>query len=205
MGENNVIVITRDNFLHVLQLSDVQQNFKDRSEIDQLYKVLLDFLMAEKALKDIPEDQIHFREIALRIPGTPIHIRLSGVLRERLEDFIALYLILTGLAEGNWVKITASVIIGLIGKVASLKKDLGERCIIDSLGEIKQRTDREICINLFGRECRYPTANCQFMKQDEPVCQFEPNALRITLEALEKRQILKKENNVEPFIWGIVF
>ena len=112
---------------------------------------------------------------------------------------------LSGLAEGNWVKITASVVAGLAGKVSSLKTHLGERCIVESLGEASPRTDRGICINLFGKQCRYPRAKCQFMKQDDPTCQFKLKAVTMTLESLEQRKILKRETNVEPFIWGIIF
>lgn len=205
MKKNDITVITRDNFIHVLQLPDIQQKLKERSEIDHLYNALLEFLTSEGALTDTLQDQTQLRELAIRIPGTPVHVRLSGVLRDKLEDFVALYLILSGVAEGNWVKITASVVIGLANKVSILRKHLGERCVVESLGEVSPRDDKSICLNLFGKRCRYPQSHCQFMKQDNLICQFELEAVSITLESLEKRKILKKETNVKPFIWSIVF
>lgn len=198
------VVITRENFFSQLELKKYQQRFTGSNNIDHFYKSLLDFLINDESILEMPEDKIQLSELAIRIPGTPVHVKLSGLLRDKVTDFIAIYLVLSGIEQGNWLKITASAVVELMGRCKILRKKFGERCIVYSLGEVSHRTIKEICLNLYGKDCRYKNAGCQFNTKKNNLCNFELDAIKETVEYLECKKILKKENSAEPIIWSVV-
>ncbi len=201
---DDFVAITREDFFGQLDLKEYQKRFKGSDSLDHLYRSVLDFLADDGSMMETRADEIQYRELAIRIPGTPVHVRLSGLLRDKIADFIALYLVLSGIEQGNWPKITASAVVELMGRCRILRKKYGERCVVYSLGEISHRTSKEICLNLYGKDCRYKDAGCQFETQKARLCKFELEDIRKTMEYLEDKKILKKENSVEPIIWSIV-
>lgn len=203
MSASTQAVITRDTFLDQLGLTELSSKIRDRREGDRIYEAVLDFLQAEDALDPRDASMGQVRELNLMIPGTPLHVRLTSELKEKLNGLMIIALILLGVGQGVWPTVGTAVLAGLVAKITRLRKEYGELCIAESLGEIAKRSDESICVNLYGRPCRYPSAKCQFMKSEGQTCLFGLAQIRQTLTALETKDILRRENSVEPFIWKI--
>jgi hypothetical protein len=56
--------------------------------------------------------------------------------------------------------------------------------------------------------CRYPEACCVFThfskKYKRNTCKIQNIQIAQTLQEMEKKNIVRKENNVEPYEWGII-
>ncbi|HEX9668260.1 MAG TPA: hypothetical protein VGC93_02140 [Thermoanaerobaculia bacterium] len=197
------VVITRDTFLGQLGLMDLSSRIRDRREGDEVYKAVLGFLQAENAVELREASGGQVRELNLMIPGTPLHVRLTSELKEKLNGLMIIALILLGIGQGAWPTVGTAVLAGLVAKITKLRKEYGELCIVESLGEVAKRSDESVCTNLYGRPCRYPNAACQFMKSEGQTCLFGLAEIKQTLTALEARDVLRRENSVEPFIWKV--
>jgi hypothetical protein len=200
-----MIVVDRETFFDQLGLRNVKARIRDRKEGDRVCATIIEFLRAEGVieLEESSEDQL--RELNLMIPGTSLHVALTSELKVKLKDLALIALILLGIGQGAWPAVAAGLLTNLIAKISTVRKQYGERCILESLGEINQRSREAICVNLYGHPCRYPRAGCQFMKPEGETCGFGLDGIQQTLHSLEAREIIRRENSVEPFIWKIVF
>ena len=205
MSASEKKTISRDNFIDTLGISYVRKKLEDKAKVDNLYLLLVEFIQTEcddtqQGISKSNENSLDFK-----IPGVPIHFNLTQLLKIKIESFVSAFLILNGVSEGNFTKIGAGVVVGLITKINLLKKKYGELCVVESLSEIENKTSKEICLNLYGKECRYPNQNCQFENIESQSCKFGIEAIEETLNFLETKQILKKTNIVDPIFWKIIF
>ena len=198
------VLISRDTFLDVLQLQAAREKLRERERIDDLYLALVDFLsdQDESPVIDLPQ-AYEPRGLDLKVPGMPVHINLSRFIFDKLESFVAAYLIIDGATQDNYMKVTAAIVVGFMNKLTYLRKHYGELCAVESLAEVATKGTKDVCLNLFGKPCRYPKANCQFLEKEMGVCNFELKAIEQTLEALGKKSVVEKANNSEPIIWKI--
>jgi hypothetical protein len=197
--QTNKRVLTRDNFVKVLNLKKVTAHVKNREQRDILYGAILEVLASENAISKAPQS-VGAKDLALQIPGTGVHIRLTETLRQCVADVVTAFLLLppdrraasAGIAVLNRIRANVSV----------ARKASGERCILDVIGEVDQSTAGSICLQLLGLPCRYLTAGCQHMK-GTGVCGFQLATVNDVLKVLEAKKVLQKNNINEPHSWVV--
>lgn len=195
--------INRDNFLEKLGFSHVRERLLERAKISHLYAELVDFLQKNGVEIMVGSEKLDSRQLDFKIPSTPIHFNLTSFIKDKIEAFISIFLILDGASEDNYLKIGSGVIMSFMNKVTLLNKKYGELCIVESMAEVKLNTKEEICLNLYGHECRFPKAGCQFQDSATDNCLFDLDSIEKTLEKLEEKKVLEKVNAAEPIIWKI--
>lgn len=205
MGAIKELVITRENFLDVLGAAKVRRTLVESSKIDKLYTDLLEFLEAEKSIISMSDIDKNKKELQFRIPGTPVHIKLSGLLKKKIENFIMLSLILYGVSQDNYLNVSVGIIVGLMESFSLLRKKYGEVCIVESFGDLSKRTPNDIFIHIYNKKCKYRKSKCQFLDNKNNTCSLDVQCIEKTLAALESREVVRKKNNVEPFEWDMVF
>lgn len=199
----NKVTLMRENFLDILSLQGVRKDLNSKNQTDHLFQLLYEYT------NGIDENQTEFtvsnnHELEMRIPGTVIHVQLTGLLKSKLQDIVAIYLILSGASDGNWVKLTVGIIIAFLDRVKKLKIERGELCIIETLSKTYNRSSEGDCIKLFGNKCLYPSSMCQFMKSESKTCQFDESSIKSTMMFLKEKKILKQQNAIDPIQWAIV-
>jgi len=143
------------------------------------------------------------RELDLKIPGIPVHINLSKFLLDKIESFLAAWLIIQGASQADARLVGVGIVVELMNKLTVLEKQHGELCAVESLATVVPKTSEGVCLNLYGKPCRYPNVKCQFLKERKGTCNFNKKAVRETIEHLEKRGVIEKVNAVEPVSWRV--
>jgi len=200
--DENSLTLTRDNFVKVLGLDKVVSYVPDRERVTVLYGVLLEFLQSRGSLSAV-ESSLGTGDLAFRVPGTAVHFRLTGLLTDSLTDLVTAYLLIEKIAPGRHELVLAGLTKTVMGHLSRLRTELGERCVVESMGETAPPTTENICLNLLNNMCRYPKANCQFMDRDS-VCSIPLSASKETLESLEAKKLVRKIRTIEPQEWAIV-
>jgi hypothetical protein len=193
--------VTRDNFVNVLHLEGAASHVRDRERVNKLYELVLEFLKSAAASEPVGVE--NSGDIAFRIPGTAVHFRLTGLLQDSLKDLVTAFLLVEGISAGRHELVLAGLVKTAMEHLSSLETRLGERCVVESLGEITPTTTENVCINLFNNMCRYPGAQCQFMDKDA-VCTIQPSASKGVFESLEARKLVRRIRTVDPEEWVIV-
>src|ERR1700722_9788629 len=152
--------LTRDNFVNVLHLDRATSHVRDRERLSILYGLVLEFLKSSGSLSSVDADQSG--DVAFRVPGTAVHFRLTGLVQDSLRDLVTAYLLVEKVAAGRHELVLAGLVKTVMEHLSLLRTNLGERCVVESLGEITPGTAENVCVNLFNNLCRYPRANCQF-------------------------------------------
>jgi hypothetical protein len=194
-------LVTRDNFMDVLALDQAKKFVRDRDHADGLYHVIVEVLNRTDTRK-LSQANTSSYDLALRIPGTGIHVRLTNLLRDSLRDIVLCYLLLMGHGIEQPALASAALLTHLLQNLSKLRKDVGERCVVESIGEVENPTAEGICANLLDVNCRYPTAGCQFMVRSA-ICGLHLSATKETLAGLESRKIVEKTLAVEPYRWRV--
>jgi hypothetical protein len=193
--------LTRDYFVRVLDLGRAASHVRDRERLSVLYNLVLEHLKSSGSSTSDGTESIG--DVAFRIPGTAIHFRLTGLLQDGLKDLVTAYLLVEKVAAGRHELVLAGLIKTVMEHLSLLRTALGERCIVESLGEITPATAENVCINLFNNICRYPKAQCQFMDK-ESVCTMQLVPANSSLQSLEAKKIVRRIRTLDPEEWGIV-
>jgi hypothetical protein len=200
-SDENSLTLTRDNFVNVLRLNKVLSHVPDRERVTVLYAVVLEFLRSTGSLSAV-ESFSGTLDLAFRIPGSAVHFRLSGLLRDSLTDLVTAYLLIEKIAPGRHELVLAGLVKTVMEHLSRLRTELGERCVVESMGEIAPPTTENICLNLLNNICRYPKASCQFMDRDS-ICTIQLSVTKETLESLEARKLVRKIRTIEPQEWTV--
>jgi hypothetical protein len=203
--------VTRDNFLRIIGFHESPERFGSRTEIDDFYKLTVAFLKTQKGtiehleFSNSPSDS---RFLMMMIPGTSLHINLTQPLKDTLSDFVFAFFVLKGFADGDYKAITLAAIAKCMTRISILRKNLGERCLAEVI-QSKICCSIDDMFNILNEQgCRYPEACCVFThfskKYKRNTCKIQNIQIAQTLQEMEKKNIVRKENNVEPYEWGII-
>jgi hypothetical protein len=194
-------VLTRDTFTDVLALKRFGARLQDRQENSRLYTFLIEFLASEGLINEL-EANVETGSLSFMIPGTPVHVRLGGLWQDAITDVVMCYLLLQHAAQTHPLIITAALVKDLAKHLSKLHVKRGERCVIESIAEVVDPTDHEICLNLSDTPCRYPTSGCQYQKRPGMCCVTLDDVGK-TLENLERRNIVEKSSVTDPRQWRV--
>lgn len=192
-------ILMRDNFVEVLGLKKVSASLKHREQRDALYSVILEFLASENAAAKAPESAGP-GDLALRIPGTGVHVRLTGIVREGLLDVVTAFLLLP--SDRRSVAAGIAVLNRIRANISLAKKATGERCVLEAIGEVDEPTANKICLQLLDLPCRYLTAGCQYTR-GTGFCGFHMDAVNSSLKMLEGKKVLE-HTAAEPYSWTVI-
>lgn len=193
--------LTRDNFVRVLDLGRAASHVRDRERLSVLYDLVLEHLKSSGSSSSVRTESSG--DVAFRIPGTAVHFRLTGLLQDSLKDMVTAYLLVEKIAAGRHELVLAGLVKTVMEHLSLLRTALGERCIVESIGEITPATVENVCINLFNSICRYPKAQCQFMDR-ESICTMQLVPSKSSLQYLEAKKIVRKIRTLDPEEWAIV-
>lgn len=193
-------LLTRDNYMDVLELDKAKRLIRDRDRSDELYQLIVEFLQHSRT--NSASKAVGPTELAFRIPGTSIHVRLTNLLRDSIRDIVVCYLLVQGIVVEHPLLLSAAVLKNLLEQLARLRKDSGERCIVESIGEVEPKTTENICSNLLDANCRYPTVRCRFMVR-AAYCGLHLQATKEILTGLESKKVVEKMSSAEPCEWRV--
>jgi hypothetical protein len=185
----------------VLDLGRAASHVRDRERLSVLYDLILEHLKSSGSLSLVGAESTG--DVAFRIPGTAINFRITGLLQDSLKDMVTAYLLVERIAAGRHELVLAGLVKTVMEHLSLLRTALGERCIVESLGEITPATAENVCINLFNNFCRYPKAQCQFMDK-ESVCTMQLVPAKSSLQSLEAKKIVRRIRTLDPEEWAIV-
>jgi hypothetical protein len=201
MSATEDLIISRDTFLQQLGLPHARQAVGGPQEIESLYDLVSDHLRAQGMAQPVaPEGTSH--ELALKLPGLPLHLRLTDLSREEIVLFVTAALVIAG-SGGGLAGVASGVVSTLATRLKVLRAQYGELCLIEALAESRRPTPRNACATLLGKPCRRPKARCQF-EQENGLCGFDLPSLQTTLQHLEAQKVVRRVNVVDPAEYGVV-
>ena len=204
MARERTVTITRESFLEPLGLRRHRESLSTPEQEQQLYDLVVDFLAEKDAVSAADPAVVENTELPFKVPGLPLHVRLSSPTKDELTTFVGIAALILGAAAGNVPGLTVGAIVAVATRVQLLKAQYGEVCLVESVSESVPPTAREITLTLYGKRCRRPKAGCRFHQAETNTCGIAPDAVVKTLAHLEERKVVKTLNAVEPIEYGIV-
>jgi len=212
------VILSRETFVRQLDLERVVDAVGSPAELERLYDITSEWLRQEGHATPVAAGD-GGSEMNLKLPGLPIHVRLSAPTRDEIELFVTAGVMLLGAMRADPGTLGVGAVVALLTRVRLLRARYGELCLVEAIGELKRPTARNICASLLGKPCRRPKANCQFHQDGDPngdpggsetdsrrgTCGFALEPVQITIGALEERKIIRRLNAVDPAEYGVVF
>lgn len=197
------LVIIRDTFLSQMGMAHVQAALTHTGDLDALYGLLSEHLIAKGMARPLAAEGEN-NELALKLPGLPLHLRLSELSHDEVSGFITAAAIVAGVMGGGLGSVGVGVIAALATRLSVIKAAYGEVCLLEALSECKRPTQRNACAALYGSPCRRPKADCRFMQASDGACGFDAESVKATLQALCDKKIVQRLNATEPAEFGVV-
>lgn len=208
MSEERELTISQETFLKALGVNRVESSIHSEVAMRKLYELTSEYLIATGAAKPVDEARGRTTELPLKLPGLPIHVRLSAPSKEELTDFINAGMIILAVARGDIQAVTGvtiGAVMSLMTRTQLLRAKYGEVCLVEAVAECKRPTQGNVCQVLYGNPCRRPNIGCQFHEEKTSKCLFELAKVKSTLQDLEQKKIIKRLNAVNPAEYGVVF
>jgi hypothetical protein len=188
------LTITAEHFLGPLSMPELQGGIPARRR--ELFAAVAAYLALQDLLETPDPDLIvEPDELALRIPGTAVYVKLSAVGDPQLKEIIALLGGL-GLLHEPKTTITLTGLLTLGRLVTLLRAKYGERSIIEALREARPPTPAAVSGVLHGAPCRHLGAGCRYAQ--DGTCTISMDAVTTTLGDLSRRGVLIELSAVEP-------
>jgi hypothetical protein len=204
MARERTVTISRESYLEPLGLAEQRRHITTAEQEQQLYELIVGFLAEKDAVSTPAEAVVEDTELPFKVPGLPLHVRLSAPTKDELTTFAGIAALIVGAASANVVGLTVGAVVAVATRVQLLKAQYGEVCLVESVSESDPPTAREITLTLYGKRCRRPKAGCRFHQTETNTCGLGPDAVVKTLAHLEERKVVKTLNAVEPLEYGIV-
>lgn len=195
----DTLTITSEHFLAPLGLPELNGGSSERRR--ELFIAIVEFLATRDLLDEraTPADRTP-DELHLRVPGTPVHVRLGAIGEPELREIVALVGGL-GLIDDPKTTITLTGLLALSRLVQKLRTEYGERSIVEAIKDAQPRTAAAITGILHGAPCRHPSAGCRFAV--DRTCGIELDTAAATLENLVERNVLRRLNAAEPYEYAV--
>ena len=204
MARERTVTISRESYLEPLGLARHRERLQSAEQEQQLYELIVGFLAEKDALERPDAAVVEDTELPFKVPGLPLHVRLSAPTKDELNTFAGIAALVVGAASGNVIGLTVGAIVAAATRIQVLKAQYGEVCLVESVSESEPPTAREITLTLYGKRCRRPKAGCRFHQTETNTCGLAPDAVTATLADLQERKVVKALNAVEPIEYGIV-
>jgi hypothetical protein len=204
MARERRVTISSESYLEPLGLARHRTRLKSAEQEQQLYDLVVAFLASKDAVGAPVESTGDGPELPFKVPGAPVHVRLSTPTKDELNSFVGVAALLLGAVSGNVLGLTIGAVLAAATRIQWLKARYGEVCVVESVSESQPPTAREITLTLYGKPCRRPGAGCRFHQTDSNTCGLGLDATSTTLAALAERKVVKALNAVEPIEYGIV-
>jgi len=180
------VLLTRETFLTELGVGQARATL-DAAKAARLYALLRD----RGAAVPVEASGGSPGELPYKVPGMPIHVRLSAPSREELNDFLSCGITLLGMAKGDPTAITVGIVYSLMTRITLLNARFGERCVVEAVLESPRATERNVCEVLYAKSCRRPTVKCRFHDSENDVCQLGLKDTARVLQGLRDKNVLE--------------
>jgi hypothetical protein len=204
MAEPVTVTITRESYLEPLGLARHRERLRTEEQERRLYELVVSYLAEQDAVVETPVTADGGAELPFKVPGLPLHIRLSAPTKDELASFVGIAALLLGAASGNLASLSVGAVVAAMGRIQRLHAEYGEVCLVESIAESKRPTQREIVLTLYGKPCRRPTAGCRFHQTETGTCGLRVDAASATIADLTARKVVRQRNVVEPIEYGVV-
>jgi hypothetical protein len=201
----SVSVLTPDTFLQVLGLPDIERKLNGAEQRIALFALAAEFLGHQAVFPGTTAAPTPTGELPLRIPGTSLVVRLTGPVEAELKALIAVGAYILGSGHPDPQAITLVAATALLTRIRKLDVDLGERSVVDALGEPGGKSGRGIMLKLYGRPCRHPRSNCRFRAGDQVHCAISLDTTKAILEGLTAQGVLRTLPYINPPEYTVVF
>jgi hypothetical protein len=199
------LTLTQDTFLRVLGLSAVEQGLNGAAQRAALFAVASDYLRKRGEVARLELPNVPPGTLAMLVPRTSFHVRLSGPVQIEIKEILVLGAYMLGGGKLDPQALTLVSIMALVTRLRKLNVDYGERSIVDALGEVSEKSARQVMLKLYGKACRYPLSACRYREPDDGHCAITLEQTQATLEALVDRGILRRPKVTEPVEYAVVF
>jgi hypothetical protein len=204
MARERRLTISDESYLEPLGLARYRTRLKSAEQEQALYGLVVDFLATKDAIGEAVGSAGDGPELPFKVPGAPVHVRLSTPTKDELSSFVGIAALLLGAVSGNVVGLTIGAVLAAAARIEWLKAQYGEVCVVESVSESQPPTARDITLTLYGKTCRRPGAGCRFHQTESNTCGLGLDATSTTLGSLAERKVVKTLNAVEPIEYGIV-
>jgi len=198
-------ILTPDTFLQVLGLPDIERKLNGAEQRIALFALAAEFLGDQAVFPGTTAPPTPTGELPLRILGTSLVVRLTGPVEAELKALIAVGAYILGSGHPDPQAITLVAATALLTRIRKLDVDLGERSVVDALGEPGGKSARGIMLKLYGRPCRHPRSNCRFRAGDQVHCAISLDTTKAILEGLTAQGVLRTLPYINPPEYGVVF
>jgi hypothetical protein len=199
------LTLTQDTFLRVLGLSAVEQSLDGAAQRAALYALASDYLRQRGEVAKLEIPSVPPGVLAMLVPRTSFHVRLSGPVQDEIKEILVVGAYILGAGKLDPQALTLVGIMALVTRLRKLNVDYGERSIVDTLGEVSEKSARQVMLKLYGKVCRYPLSKCRYRKPDDEHCAITLEQTQATLDDLVNRGILRRPKVTEPVEYAVVF
>lgn len=191
--------------MQVLGLPDIERKLNGAEQRTALFTLATQFLGDQAVFPETPVPPTPAGELPLRIPGTSLVVRLTGPVEAELKALIAVGAYILGSGHPDPQGITLVAATALLTRIRKLDADLGERSVVDALGEPGGKSARGIMLKLYGRPCRHPRSDCRFRAGDQVHCAISLDTTKAILEGLTAQGVLRTLPYINPPEYTVVF
>jgi hypothetical protein len=203
MTKDTEVLLSQETFLAELAMGQTRTAL-DAANVARLYALASEYLVNRGAGLAVDASRGRPGELPYKIPGMPIHVRLSAPTREELKDFLSCGMMLLGMAKGDPAAITVGVVLTLMSRVRLLKAPFGERCVVAAVLESPRPVERNVCEVLYAKQCRRPTVKCRFHDGENNVCLLGLKDITRVLQGLRDKNVLELITAVDPPEYSVV-
>jgi hypothetical protein len=199
------LTLTQDTFLRVLGLSAVEQGLDGAAQRAALYALASDYLRQRGEVAKLEIPNVPPGVMAMLVPRTSFHVRLSGPVQDEIKEILVVGAYILGGGKLDPQALTLVGVMALVTRLRKLNVDYGERSIVDTLGEVSEKSARRVMLKLYGKACRYPLSKCRYRNPDDEHCAITLEQTQTTLDDLVNRGILRRPKVTEPVEYSVVF
>lgn len=198
------VLISRDSFLEPLGLGNLAGRITGRQARERVYELLVDYLRMAGLVEEREPDQVGLAELPLRIPGTPLTVRLAPTSQDSLELMGGLIVAAVGHPVVGMGALTASGVLQAARRIRVSRAQFGERSVLDALAGGAQ-TAEDVVLALYNRPCRHLAAKCQFLDAATGLCALGKAEASAVLDDLVAQSVVRRRNPVPPIRYSIQF
>lgn len=202
MADETVVTISKDSFLEPLGLGEYAKEIDTPQKRDAIFALVGAFCESESLILD-STTPTEGTELAWKVPGTALTVRIAKASTTELATFIALALFAVGVGAPPEA-LGFLPLVGLRERFRLLRVEFGERSIVEALKDVDAGTARNIVIELYGKHCRHPDGGCRYMDPKTQTCRIDEDETSAILEWLVGQGVLKKENPTPPIEYAVL-
>ncbi len=202
MTNDDQVTISRDSFLEPLGMADLGDGERSREEFDALYALAVEYCGTNDLIVAGAVPGQALSELAWKVPGTAITVRLGGLGDGELKAILglALFVIASGVPP---TALALTPLVAALGRIRKLRTAYGERSVVEVLARAKPADARNVLLALYGKPCLHPDAGCRFLDGESGACGISLEEVEKLLTWLVDEEVLRQLNPTDPIEYRV--